>query len=175
MNYKKLFFNSICIFLLCFIIHFTYSSIPSFFTSIFAPVNESIAEHVKMLFSAGIVFSIISYFFLKDNNLFLTSYIRSMLLIILLLIFYLPIYYLFGENMTLTLIILFITIFLTEVILSFIPLKKEYKTLNILGLFLIIINYILFTTFTYNPPKIDLFFDHENNKYGIDILNNRTS
>lgn len=170
MKYKNIIINTLGIFILSFLCHFLYDLLPNFFTSIFFPVNESIWEHVKMLYSAGLFWSIIYYCFKKENNFFLRTYIRCMFLIIILLILYLPAYYIFGEIMVLTIIILLATILITEIIMSILPLKKDYKLLNIISLFLIILNYIIFTYLVYNPIKMDLFFDPENKKYGIDIL-----
>lgn len=169
MNLKKIIFNSFGIFILCSLFHFLYDLIPCFITSIFAPVNESIWEHLKMIFSASIFYTLLSNFYYKDKNVFFISYLRGMLAIIILLIIYLPFRALFGEVMIATLIILFISIFLSEIILQKIN-KKHYKILNFISVFLILINFILFTYFTYYPIKTFLFYDTESKKYGIDIL-----
>ena len=49
------------IFALCFLTHFIYSWFPNTLFSIFFPVNESIWEHMKMLFSAIIIFSVVDF------------------------------------------------------------------------------------------------------------------
>ena len=46
-------------FLLCFPLHFVYDKFPSFITSIFAPINESIWEHMKILFGSIIISGVI--------------------------------------------------------------------------------------------------------------------
>lgn len=171
MKFKNLLVRSIFIFILCSLCHFTYSTFPNFFTSIFAPVNESIFEHLKMLFTAEILFSIIIMVKEKDNNKYLRALLRGYISIFILLLLYLPIYYFLGEIMILTFIILFVTIFLTEYILTFLGKKKHHPYLNIASVFLIIITYMLFTFLTYHPIKEKLFWDSENKKYGIDILN----
>ena len=148
MNYKKLILNTTIIFILCSIFHFIYNFIPNFITSLFFPVNESIWEHLKMI-----------------------TYVRSMATIIILLILYLPLRFMFGEIMIVTLIVLYISIFISEIIVSKISTKKHYKTLNLISAILLIINLFLFIIFTYYPPKNFLFLDTESNKYGIDILN----
>ena len=86
----------------------------------------------------------------------------------ILLIIYIPTYYFIGENIVITLIILLITIILGELITSKISLKKTYKYLNIISLFLIIFTYLLFWYLTYYPPKYQLFKDSITNKYGLD-------
>lgn len=170
LNLKKIIINSILIFIVCSIFHFIYDLIPSFLTAIFFPVNESIFEHLKLIFTSCIFYTLISNLFYKDKNVFLISYLRGMFTIILLLIIYLPLRKLFGEIMIITLITLFISILISEIIINKI-LKKDYTVLNTISAFLIIINFIIFTYLTYNPIKTFLFYDTESNKYGIDILN----
>jgi len=171
MKIKKLLLATILVFVLCFLCHFGYSTFPCFITSIFFPVNESIFEHLKMLFTAEIIFSLLSLFYVKeDKNPFLRMLLRGYLSIFILLLLYLPIYYFLGEVMILTFIILFITIFLTEYILTFLSKKKSYHFLNMASIFMVIITFGIFTFLTYHPIKEELFFDPENKKYGIDIL-----
>lgn len=171
MNLKQAFVNSIIIFVLASLSHFAYTTIPCFFTSIFFPVNESIFEHIKILFTSEIAFTFITYFFHhKENNLFLRCFLRCIILTSVLLLIYLPIHSIFGKIIIVTLIILFISIFITEIIMSVLPLYQDYKYLNIISFILLILSYILFAYLTYNPPKIDFFYDTEHQKYGIDIL-----
>lgn len=124
-----------------------------------------------MLFTAEVIFSLGSFLFVKDKNKYIRILLRGYLSIFILLLLYLPIYYLFGEIMIVTLLILFITIFGTEYILEYLSTKKHHSYLNIVSVFLIIITYIIFGYLTYHPIKENLFLDKENNKYGIDILN----
>lgn len=170
LNFKNIIIDTILIFIVCSIFHFCYDIIPNFFTSIFFPVNESIWEHLKLIFTSSIVYTLISNLYYKDNNKFLVAYLRGMFTIIILLIIYLPLRKLFGEIMILTLVILFISILLSEIIINKL-IKKDYSILNTISIFLIIINFIIFTYLTYNPIKSYLFYDTESNKYGIDILN----
>lgn len=171
MNNKKIILNTLIIFGLCSIFHFIYDLIPCSITSLFFPVNESIWEHLKMIFTASVLFSLINNIHKKDKNIFLKAYLRMMLTIIILLTIYLPVNLFIGEIMILTLIILFISILTSEIIVSKIPSKKHYKTLNIISACLLILNFIIFTIFTYYPPKNFFFYDTESKKYGIDILN----
>ncbi len=164
---KKIILNSILIFLLCSLFHFMYNFFPCFLTGLFFPVNESIFEHLKMINSAVIVFSLISNLFYKEENLFFRTYLRSMSEIIILLIIYLPCYYLFGEVMILTLIILFIAILLGEIIVSKISKERHYLYINTVSAIIIIINIIMFSYFTYNPPMMELFKDPKDKIYGI--------
>lgn len=171
MNYKKIIINTILIFVICSFFHFGYDLCPNFFTSLFFPVNESIWEHLKLIFSSSLVFTFISDTIKHNKNTFIRAYSRSMLTIIILLVIYLPIHYLFGEILVITLLILFISILISEMITSLISTEKQNQKFNVICAILLIINFILFAILTYYPIKCDLFFDQQSNKYGIDILN----
>ena len=59
MSLKKLKIIGIVLaFLLAFPLHFLYDTFPSFITSIITPVNESIWEHMKIIFGS-ILFSLL--------------------------------------------------------------------------------------------------------------------
>ena len=84
------------IFFLCFLTHFIYEWFPNTLFSIFFPVNESIWEHMKMLFTAVILYSIIDYLILRsfkqktDNfliNVFITATTSIPIFLILYLLF----------------------------------------------------------------------------------------
>ena len=167
---KKLkFIDIIVTFILSFLTHSLYKIFPNTIFSIFFPVNESIWEHMKMLFSTIIISDIIMYFFIKNNkfnNYIFSSFITSILSILIYLLIFLPIYFRNGENMIIAISIMLIVIIIVKII--------KYKLLNLkklslekISIVLIIICYIIFTYLTYNPLKNKLFFDSENEVYGI--------
>ena len=78
--------------ILAFIFHFAYEMLPNFLFSIFFPVNESVWEHMKMIYSAIVFYGIIDYFlnkkymfylFLMKNSIQLSSLNLYMLLLML--------------------------------------------------------------------------------------------
>ena len=92
-----------------------YDKFPSFITSIFAPVNESVWEHMKILFGSIILAGIIQKMFLiakkqKVNNLCFSNFIAALTSIPIFLILFLPIYWGIGHNMFITLVIMFVAI-----------------------------------------------------------------
>ena len=168
---KYIFINTICIFILGFIFHFIYEIFPIFITSILAPVNESIFEHMKLIMSSYYFYLIIRYFIYKNNhintnNLLFKTFISLITTIIIFLIIYLPIYYTFGENLIITLILYFIAILISEFI-YFNKFENYNYKLDKLALIFTILLYIITTYLTYNPPKIDIFMDPITKKYGI--------
>lgn len=163
-------------FLLCFLTHFIYDKFPNTLFSIFFPVNESIWEHMKMLFSTILLFGIIEYilikkFNIKVNNFIFSKFIEAIISIPIYLVMFLPFYYRFGEKM----IAIFIIMLITFIIIEFIGYKiMDYKQINnssIIAIILIIISYIIFGYLTYNPIKNHLFLDTEEEKYGINDYN----
>lgn len=162
---KKI-YSSIIIFLLSTLVHSLYDLFPNSITLIFSPINESIWEHMKLIFTSYILFMIIKLIYYKikkinKKNTIFKELTLSIFNIIIFLIIYLPIYYIFGENLIVTLSIYYLTILLTR----FIKIKKD---LNLsLSLLIITIIYILFTYLSYNPILIDIFKDPLNNTYGL--------
>ncbi len=158
MNYKKILINTISIFVISSIIHFIYNIFPSFITSIFTPVNESIFEHLKLIFTSTLIYSLI----IKDKK-YSNYYLRGIITNIILLIIYMPFRLILGEILIVTLIILFISIFISEILITRININTNKKT----SILIIILIYSIFTYLTYKPIKTFLFKDTTNNSYGI--------
>ena len=167
--YKKILINSIIIFILSVLLHSLYHYLPCFLTSIFAPVNESIWEHMKIIFSSYMLYLLIKKLFFKkqENNLVTSFTISSIINIIIFLIIYIPVYLIFKENLIVTLIILFITIVISNYIMYKIQDKKINKKINKYSIYLIPLVYIIFAILTYFPIKGKLFIDPITNTYGI--------
>jgi len=168
--------STIGIFLLCFLFHFIYEWLPSSITAIFFPVNESIWEHMKLLFSVVTFYGIIDYiilqkFNIKYNNFFTSLFITSFTIIPIYLAMFLPVYYKIGENMVITIGIMLLAIIISQVISYKILKANHFDKLNILSLILIIISYIVFAYLTYFPIKTELFFDTQEEKYGLNNYN----
>ena len=173
---RSRFISTIGIFLLCFLFHFIYSWIPSSLTAIFFPVNESIWEHMKLLFSAVVFYGIIDYiilqkFKIKYNNFFTALFVSALTIIPIYLSLFLPVYHKIGENMVITIGIMLVAIIISQVISYYILKAKDFDKLNIVSLILIIISYIIFAYLTYYPIKNELFFDTQEEKYGINNYN----
>jgi hypothetical protein len=161
------------VFALSFLCHFMYDLFPNMIFSIFFPVNESVWEHMKIIYTAFLLSGLIEYLIIKKNNIkvnnFLLSYsITGIIGIIIYLIMYLPLQKLFGYSFFLAVSLLFITFIIMEIIDYYI-LKKEIIQSNfIIGLIIIVFVYFLFGVLTYYPLKIDLFKDSETGIYGIE-------
>lgn len=160
------------IFLIGFIIHNLYEWCPNIVTLILSPVNESVFEHMKMIYTSYIIWIIIKYFILKkynikENNFLLKELLTFLFNITLFLTIYWPIYSKFGENMLVTLTIYLVTIIISQILNYFIEFKKDSNVLNIISLIVIFLIYAFTTYLTYNPPICKVFIDPTNNSYGL--------
>lgn len=162
----------IFIFCLCLVTHFVYTWVPNTLFSIFFPVNESIWEHLKMIYSAIIVwgffdFCILKLFKIKFKNFLVNLFISSFFSLITFLLIYMPLFYFFGNSVFLNIVVLIIAIIVSQIISYYVLKAEDYNYLNYISLIGIIFIYIIFGVLTYYPFKNDLFYDFKYHKYGI--------
>ena len=180
-NYSKkmIIINSIICIIMSFIVHYIYKIIPNNIIAVFFPVNESIWEHMKMLTTTILLSAIIEYLINKKNgvifnNFLLISAIKSIIIIPIYLLLFLPLFYNIGENMVLAISVMIISIIIVNVIEYRLYNLKEIKYSNYIGLLTIIITYIFMGLLTFKPLKNNLFLDTKEEKYGINeyLINN---
>ena len=173
MNNKKIIIiKTIAIFLSLFVFSNGYKWFPNFLTAIIFPVNESLFEHLKMIYMTEIIISFIIYIILKRkkiqiNNYFLALLISTIFNIILFYLIYLPIYNRFGEGLIYTMIIYFITLLISQYLFYLIIIRKNYDFFNKLSIIIIPLIWIGLIYFTFNPPHTKFFFDPIKEVYGI--------
>lgn len=160
------------IFFLSFPSHFIYNLFPNILFSFFFPINESIFEHLKILFTSTIIYGLFDYLLLKKeqikvNNFSFNLFLSSTLSILIFLLLYLPIYYIIGEFLPVTLLLMLLTYSLCQLISYYILSTKKIPYLNTLSILFIILIYLNFIILTYSPPKEDLFKDPITNTYGF--------
>ena len=143
--YKKIILSSFIIFILSTLFHSLYNYLPCFLTSIIVPVNESIFEHMKMIFTSYMFYLLIKILFNKkhENNLVSSFVITSLFNIVIFLIIYIPIYLLFGEKLVVTLILYFITILISNYLMYKIQNKKINSKINKYSVYIIPLVYII--------------------------------
>ena len=168
---KIKFFSIFVILIFCFITHFLYDVFPSFLTSLFFPVNESIWEHMKMLVSSILIWEVILYFIFKKNNYYFENFFLNVLCtclcgVFIFLIIYFPLYFIFGHSFFINVILLFVSIFFS-VNVGFSILNKYNYNLEFFSFIAIIVIVIMFGIFTYYPPQNNLFIDPVSGEFGI--------
>ena len=136
------------------------------------PTNKTIFKQMKLIFTSTLIYYLIVYLLLRINNIKYNNFLFQLFFTIFIsipifLIIYLPIRFIFGEYLILTLILLFITYVISQIISYKILETKPLPFLNIISIPLIIIIYSIFTILTLNPPKNFFFYDTLTNSYGI--------
>ena len=130
MNLKKIKIISIIgILILSFISHFMYDLFPNIIFSFIFPVNESIWEHMKILFTSILLYGFIDKYLLnkyniKHNNFPFQLYFTAISSIPLYLAIYIPIYKLLGEKLIISLLLLLI-VYIIEAYISYNLLKEK--------------------------------------------------
>ena len=164
---------TIIVFIMSFFVHFIYDWFPSFFTSILFPVNESVWEHMKIIYTSILFSSFIEYLIYKYKNISVNNFILNIpvisivgIIIYLLLNFIVELF--IPHNLVVSIILLLIVYVICEVFSYFILNCRKIKYEEIIGICLIILSYIIFGYLTYHPIEIELFLDPITNTYGID-------
>ena len=145
---------------------------PNSIFSILFPVNESIWEHMKLIVTPVLIFSVFEYIIYSRKNIhfnnFILSYSVSMILgILLYLMIYLPIDYMFGHSAIVAISLLFVIFIILQIISYYIMNLTEIKYSDIIGVSIIVVMYIIFGYLTYNPIETGLFYDTQKKTYGI--------
>ena len=160
---KKNIFIIIFLFLLSFLWHFMYDWFPSVLTSIFFPVNESIWEHMKIIFYCLFIGSVLEK---KGNNYYLNILVKPLVGVLFYLIIFIPLYLIFGESMFISISLMLFTYIIMELLGIKIS-KQEELNIKALPIIIIILISILFSILTFYPLHNFLFFDSVKLGYGI--------
>ena len=152
------------------LLHFTYKFFgENNFVASFSAVNESVWEHLKLLFFPMLLTTIIGYFYIvKNAPNFLCSktlgIITSMLFIIIFFYTYTGI---IGKSILFIDIASFFVAVILGEYLSYKLMTSNLKCNNVIAIIILTIILICFVVFTYFTPKIGLFKDSVTNEYGI--------
>ena len=165
MSLKKIkIINVVFLFLLSFLWHFVYDWFPNNIFALFFPVNESIWEHMKIIYYCLLMGSILEFVLCKKNNIkinnfYIEAMVKSILGVIFYLIIFIPLYLWLGESM-----------FISYIFMEYIGYKiltGEEMNINILPVIIIVLGCIMFVILTFYPLHNFLFFDEVKFGYGI--------
>ena len=171
LNKKFVIINIVLTFAMGFLVHNIYNWLPNVVTSIF-PVNESLFEHMKLIYFSPIISSLILYFYFKKKGYVINNYLFGLIVsiifnIIIFYLIYLPLYYTYGESMFMTLSVYFVTICLSNYLYYLVIEMNNNKKLNRISVIMLLVIAGILTYFTYHPLKIDFFRDPKTKTYGI--------
>ncbi len=135
---------------------------------VFSAVNESVWEHLKLLFFPFLIFSIIQYFMTdkKYKGFFFTKAISALLGMLFVVFAYYTYTRVIGEHYLIVDILLFVVAVALSSYFSYKKMPSE-KVSNLAGILIFIIIAVMFGVFTFSPPEIPLFIDPTNNSAGI--------
>ncbi len=137
----------------------------------FAAVNESVWEHLKLPFFPLLIFSLIEYFYVKEegNNFIIGKAVAGYLMPTVIVIIFYSYTSILGTNLLNIDILSFLVAVVIGQLLSFKILlspefSKKFFIISWIALILLAFIFILFTFFT---PEFPIFQDSTNGQYGI--------
>ncbi len=138
---------------------------------IFAAVNESVFEHLKLTFWTTVIYAAISYKFLKSSTKnFIIGKAASLytMPLVIIILFYGYTTLTGIENVFIDIFIFLIAVACGQFI-SYGILKSGALPiwLSRLSLFMIIALALIYAIFTFYPPQVDFFMDANSGTYGL--------
>ena len=144
------------------LLHFTYKwSGNNVIVGIFSPINESIWEHLKLMFFPMLITIIIGYLYKgKDIDNYLSSkVIGTIVMLSFTIVFYYTYSGILGTNYTgVDVSIFFIAVALGQYV-SYKLMKTKFHGNNITATIILLVLLLCFVIFTFFPPNIALFND----------------
>jgi hypothetical protein len=134
-------------------------------------VNESVWEHLKLVFWPALLFMLIEYLPLKKttNNFALAKTAGVYLAIVIIPVIFYSYTAITGESIFLIDISTFVVAVIVGQTLSYRILThtKLSKGFNRMSIVLLVLQGIVFVLFTFYPPQLPIFRDSNTGKYGI--------
>lgn len=158
------------------LMHFAYDwSGESTIVGIFAPINESVWEHLKMTFWPMLIWWFVGYFILNkrvaisDSQWFVSCTLAEIVCPLVIVSFYYTYTGAFGiECLILDIFSLFLGIAAGQLMaLHVYKYVKHTKYFFPYAIVILVIMALAFTVFTFYPPKIPIFMDSTTGEYGI--------
>lgn len=163
-------FSAIFVCILGTLLHFTYKIFgENQLVASFSAVNESVWEHLKLLYFPMLLTTIIGYFYIGKSS---TNFLCAKTLGIIASIFFVIVFFytysgIIGRTITfIDIASFFIAVILGEYI-SFKLMSSNFQCNNIIAVFVLIILLTSFIVFTYFTPELGIFKDPVTGEYGI--------
>ncbi len=165
--------STIIIMILGTILHFSYEwSNYNKFIGIFSATNESVWEHLKLLFYPMLLMIIVGYIY-KGKEI--PNYLCAKTIgIIIALSFTIVLHYTYsgiiGKDIApIDIGTFFVAVLIGEYI-SYREMKKEKDCNKTIAITILVLLFLCFTIFTFWQPKINLFKDPQTSQYGLFFL-----
>lgn len=154
------------------LLHFLYNwSDNNRIAALFSPVNESIWEHLKMLFFPYMLYALMEYVYIGNLYAnFITAKCMGVMCGLILIPIVSTLYTsLIGTNYIAVDIILFILSIILSYVVSYYILKAQKLNVNYLCKIILLIITIAFFLFTFYPPTLTLFQDPTAHSYLLSL------
>ena len=162
--------STIFIMILGIFLHFTFEwSNSNVLVGTFSPINESIWEHLKLIFFPMLITTIIVYFYEGKN---ISSYLCAKMIGIILAIFFTIIFFytytgILGTNFAIVDISSFFIAVVLGQYVAYQKMQSKFSCNNLMSIIIFLILYLCFLIFTFFPPHIALFRDPITGMFGI--------
>lgn len=166
---KEIFLSFFLYFTSAVLLHFAYDfSNKNKIVAIFASVNESIWEHIKLLITPIFLFSTIGNIICKNDNYFFILMIKLLLAIFLINFFFIIKVKLFKNRYGfLNILNMIITTLIISIVSYYLKYVNIPSFINSLSSVIVMIIFIMYLSFTFFPPKTSMFKDYQTFSYGI--------
>jgi hypothetical protein len=165
---KKILINTIIIFMISVLIYGTYHYLPLIPTAIFFPLNDSLWEGLKLVFTSYMIFIIFKLLFFRktDRNIILNYLISAIINMIILLIVFIPFHFTYMNRFIFVIIFYLLSIFLSTYIVLKLKLDKKIiiNKYNFVILTTIFGIYLILDLFTFIPINYKIFISGNNTK-----------
>lgn len=153
------------------LLHFTYDwSNNNILVGIFSAVNESIWEHLKILFIPTVITILVGSYYFKNIPNYLCSKTKGLLISMsFIVIFYYTYSGIIGTHYPVVDILSFIVAIIIGLIYTIRQINNGNKCNNRLSIITLVALLCLFIIFTFNPPHLNIFKDPKTNNYGIKL------
>ena len=152
------------------LLHFTYEFFgENMLVASFSAVNESVWEHLKLLFFPMLLSTIIGFFYIgKSTSNFLCSKVLGILASMsFIIIFFYTYTGIIGKSIVFIDIASFFVAVILGEYLAYKLMISNFKCNNIIAIIILATTLICFIVFTYFTPNIGLFKDPVTSQYGI--------
>ena len=168
--FKFQIFSAIFTMILGTLLHFTFEwSNYNPFVAFFSAVNESVWEHLKLVFFPMLLTTFMGYFYFKDTipNYLCSKTFGIIIAILFIIVFFFTYTRILGKNMAiLDISSFFIAVILGEY-LAYKKMNSNNYCNNVVPFIILILLLLFFILFTYYPIPIGLFQDPITASFGI--------
>ncbi len=161
--------GTIFVFIMGVLLHFTYEwSNKNWLVGVFSPVNESVWEHLKLVFFPMVVIGVLGmFYFRKDYPSYLGAKVKGILLVMAFIVVFFYTYSgVIGKNIAFLDIGSFFVGVLIGQVYAYKRIKESHTKLSYIVLLMFM---LMFGVFTFVPPHLGIFRDSVGGSYGVNL------